>query len=179
MLIGESDLQKMQPAQRAAYDIIASGPRGGVPYPFLAMLDAPKFAEAIQGVGEAIRFHGTLSPRLREVAICAAAAAYGSGYEWQYHDEIAIRLGMTADERQSVLEGSGTGLANAETLTVRYVHSAIRSRAADLELLGQLVADVGREAATEITVIAGYYPLLALFLSAGELDSALPERVAP
>ena len=179
MLIGETDLQKMLPAQKAAYDLIASGPRGGVPYPFLAMLDAPKFAEAIQGVGEAIRYHGVLDARLREIAICAAGSAYGSGYEWTYHDEIAVKLGMTPAERQGVLDGTGEGLSEAEALCVRYIFSAIRNRAVDQTLLGGLVAAYGRETATELTVIAGYYPLLALFLSAGQLDRPLPERIAP
>lgn len=178
MLIGATDPATMTPAQKATHDLIASGPRGGVPFPFLAMLDSPKFAEAIQGVGAAIRYHGTLEPRLREIAICAAAAAYGSGYEWDYHDEIAAGLGMTAAERQGVLDGSGAALAPAEATIVHYVFAAIRDRAADQELLSGLVAAFGREAATEVTVIAGYYPLLALFLSAGQLDRPLPERIA-
>jgi len=177
MLIGETDTARMSPAQKAAHDLIASGPRGGVPFPFLAMLDAPKFAEAIQGVGEAIRYHGTLSDRLREIAIMAAGAAYGSGYEFGYHDRIAVTLGMTPAERQAVLDGSGDGLAPEETLCVRYIGAAIRNRGADQTLLAGLVTALGREAATEITVIAGYYPLLALFLSAGQLDTPLPERI--
>ncbi|VDC25003.1 carboxymuconolactone decarboxylase family protein [Pseudogemmobacter humi] len=178
MLIGETDPEKMRPAQRAAYDQIASGPRGGVPFPFLAMLDAPQFAAAIQGVGEAIRYHGVLDDRLREIAILAAAAAWGSGYEWAYHDAIAARLGMTPDERGAVLDGSARGLAPAEALCVRYIRAAVLERRADQDLLAGLVAALGREAATEITTIAGYYPLLALFLSAGQLDSPLPERIA-
>ena len=177
MLIGATDPATMLPAQKAAYDLIASGPRGGVPYPFLAMLDAPKFAEAIQGVGAAIRYHGVLEPRLREIAICAAAAAFGSGYEWTYHDEIAVKLDMTAAERQSILDGSGAALSAPEALCVRYVFSSIQNRTADQSLLAGLVAAYGREAATELTVIAGYYPLLALFLSAGQLDSPLPESI--
>ncbi len=179
MLIGETDPERMLPAQRAAYDLIGSGPRGGVPLPFLAMLDAPGFAEAIQGVGEAIRYKGVLDARLREVAILAAAAAWGSGYEWGYHDAIAAKLGMTAAERQAILDGTGQGLSEAEALCLKYVWGAVLNRSADQELLGGLVAALGREAATEITVIAGYYPLLALFLSAGQLDTPLPEAIAP
>lgn len=177
MLIGETDLERMLPAQKAAYDLIKSGPRGGVPHPFLAMLDAPAFAEAIQSVGAAIRFHGVLDDRMREVAILAAAAAYGSGYEWGYHDAIAMRLGMTAAERQAILDGSGAGLGPAEMACVRYVRHAVIRRVADQAALAELVTALGRQAATEITVISGYYPLLALFLSAGQLDTPLPERI--
>lgn len=178
MIIGEKDPGKMSPAAREAYDLIGSGPRGGVPYPFLAMLDAPHFARAIQGVGEAIRFHGVLEPRLREIAICGAAAAWGSGYEWNYHDAIAISLGMSAAERQSMLDGSGAALSEVERLCLHYIFIAIRERRADAELLTQIAEAIGREAATELTVIAGYYPLLAVFLSAGQLDQPLPERIA-
>lgn len=178
MLIGEQDYETMTPVQKSTYDTIAAGPRAGVPLPFLAMLDAPDFANAVQGVGAAIRFKGSLPDRLREVAILAAAAAYGSGYEWGYHDEIADQLGLTKTERAAILDGSGTGLLGAETTCVQYVMSAVTSRRADPKLLGKLVTAIGRQQATELTLIAGYYPLLALFLSAGELDSMLPHQVA-
>ncbi|PZQ97652.1 MAG: hypothetical protein DI533_10775 [Cereibacter sphaeroides] len=174
MLIGARDVAQMTPDQKEIHDLIASGPRGGVPLPFLAMLDAPAFASAIQSVGETIRYRGTLDARLREVAILAAAAAYGSGYEWTYHEKIARDLGMTDAEIGAVLDRSGIGLPDEEALTVAFVFTAVLERRADAGQLGHLVTLLGRQAASEIVVIAGYYPLLALFLSAGALDQPLP-----
>lgn len=177
MLIGARSPEEMTEAQRNIHDLIASGPRGGVPYPFFAMLDSPVLCQAIQGVGEAIRYKTEMTDRLREIAICAAASAYGSGYEWNYHDALAVKCGMTAEERASVLDGSATALAPEEQAVVHYIHIAVRENRADAGLLSRIVEGFGRTIATELTAIAGYYPMLALFLSAGALDSALPEKV--
>src|SRR5690348_11883176 len=75
--------------QRRVYEKILHGPRGSVPSPFLAMLDVPDLADAIQEVGARIRYSGNLSDADRELAILATAAAVGCGYEWHYHAPIA------------------------------------------------------------------------------------------
>lgn len=178
MLIGARHPDDMSAAQKHVHDTIANGPRGGVPYPFFAMLDSPVLCDAVQGVGEAIRYKTEMTDRQREIAICAAASAYGSGYEWGYHDALAIKCGMTRDERASVLDGTGAALDPAEAAIVRYVHTAILQRRADLDLLATIADAFGRSVATEVTAIAGYYPTLALFLKAGELDTPLPEDIA-
>ncbi len=175
MLIGAVNLETMTEAQKAVHEGIADGPRGSVPKPFFGMLDCPVLCETIQGVGAAIRYKTSIPDRQREIAICAAAAAYGSGYEWGYHDALAVTAGMSPTERASVLDGSGSALAPGETAIVAYVFAAVRERRADKAMLARIVDAFGREAATEVTAIAGYYPLLALFLSAGDLDSPLPD----
>ncbi|MFV0333339.1 MAG: hypothetical protein ACK5JR_04630 [Tropicimonas sp.] len=175
MLIGTSPSGEMTPEQKAVHDAIASGPRGSVPLPFLAMLDSPVLCDAIQNVGEAIRYRTVMDDRLREIAICAAAAAWGSGYEWGQHDALAVKCGLSPAERAGVLDGSGAALAPAEAALVAYVFAAVRERRADQALLGRVAGAFGRNVATEVTAIAGYYPMLALFLSAGQLDSPLPD----
>ncbi|SLN70862.1 carboxymuconolactone decarboxylase family protein [Roseisalinus antarcticus] len=177
MLIGARP-GEMTSQQQALHDAIASGPRGGVPLPFLAMLDSPGLCDAIQGVGETIRYRTTMTDRQREIAILAAAAACGSGYEWGYHDALAVKAGMTPAERTAVLDGSGAGLRPGEGAMVRYIRIAVHERRADAAELADITATLGREIATEATAIAGYYPLLALFLGAGGLDEPLPASIA-
>ncbi len=105
MLIGSKDPEKMTAEQRRVHDAIASGPRRSVPAPFLAMLDAPELAEAIQAVGAMIRFSGAAPDALREIAILATAGAFGSGYEWSHHEAIARPLGVPV----SVIEATRSG----------------------------------------------------------------------
>ncbi|WP_347310756.1 carboxymuconolactone decarboxylase family protein [Defluviimonas sp. SAOS-178_SWC] len=169
----------MTAEQRAVHDRISNGPRGGVPLPFLAILDSPALCDAIQGVGEAIRYRSKMTDRQREIAILAAAAANGSGYEWDYHDKLAVKAGLTPAERQSILDGSGDGLTGGDRAIVRYVRHAVQARRANAEELARIAKAFGPEIATEATAIAGYYPLLALFLDAGELDTPLPEKITP
>lgn len=177
MLIGSDTLEGMSRDQKALLEVIRAGPRSGVPTPFLAMLDSPGLCDSIQRVGETIRYRTAMSDRLREIAILAAAAAYGSGYEWNYHDALAIKAGLTRSQRQSILDGTGGAFDVSESAVVRYIFVAVQQRRADQGLLGMITTSFGREIATEVTAIAGYYPILALFLSAGGLDEDLPETV--
>jgi 4-carboxymuconolactone decarboxylase len=173
MLIGARDPQTMTAAQRKAYDAIASGPRKDVPLPFLAMLDVPDLADAIQNVGARIRFSGALDPRLREVAILATAAAFGSGYEWDYHVPIGRDLGLGAAEIAAIRTG-GRCDGPTEDAIVAVCRAAVRERRIPEEPLRILVGLIGRGAASEVIAIAGYYQMLALFLAAGALDHPLP-----
>ena len=177
MSIGALDPAGMTASQRAVYDRIASGPRRDVPKPFLAMLDAPDLADAIQSVGAAIRFAGALPESLREVAILSAAAAFGSGYEWDYHLAIAQRLAV--DQAVIAAARSGdTGRLTGEDVSaaaaiIRFCWTAVRRNAAGRDELAEVAGAFGRAAATEVVAIAGYYPLLALFLASAGLDHSI------
>ena len=179
MLIGARDPAAMTPAQRAVHDAIAAGPRADVPWPFLAMLDAPHLADAIQAVGAAIRFSGALTPPLREVAILATAAAFGSGYEWDYHLAIARRLGIG----EAVIAACAAGVADpavGEDLAavIGLCRAAVRERRIGEAVLARLVAATSREIASEVVAITGYYQMLALYLSAGGLDHPVDHPAA-
>jgi 4-carboxymuconolactone decarboxylase len=175
MLIGARDPETMTSEQRRVYDAIASGPRKGVPLPFLAMLDSPQLVNAIQAVGATLRFSGVISDELREVAILATAAAVGSGYEWDYHARIARNLGLSQTAIDATIAPqNASALDEPVRLTIALCRAAVLERRIPQDLLQDLVTHLGRSVATEIVAIAGYYPMLALYLSAGGLDHPLP-----
>jgi len=168
----------MNPVQKHVYDAIAAGPRGSVPAPFAAMLDAPHIAATLQAVGVAIRFGGTLPDDLREVCILATAAACSCGYEWNYHVEIARKLGVS-----EALIAAAWGETPDDT--VGPVHAALIELCFDLVrdhrvspmLISVVVEMIGRECASEVVAIAGYYQALALFISAADVDEEPRELV--
>ena len=86
-------------AQVALYDVIARGRRAGgesqfmlthedgsLTGPFNAMLYAPHLGQALQAVGEAIRFDSSIPPRGRELAILTVASHWRSDFEWYAHE---------------------------------------------------------------------------------------------
>lgn len=171
MLIGERDKEGMTAQQLAVFDKIASGPRKDVPFPFLAMLDSPEVADVVQTVGSVIRYGSKMPADLREVAILATAAAFGSNYEWQYHVAIARQLGLS----EEVIKAASLGKADSRidplfAATIGLCWEAVRGRRIDPDALTIIRNSVGRKIATELVLIPGYYQLLGLFLSAGELD---------
>lgn len=157
--------------QRRVFDVIARGPRGCVPSPFLAMLDAPRLAEAIQQVGVMIRYHSTLSADQREVAILTTAGAAGCGYEWHYHLPIALQ----ADVPQEVIDrtrpnAEPAGVLDHWNIIVQLCREVTQTRGVCEELLDSAIERFGRQATTELIAISGYYALLAGFIKAGGHD---------
>jgi len=160
--------------QRWVVDLIAAGPRGSVPKPFLAMLDVPRLAEAIQEVGVVLRYSSSLPPSLREIAILATAAAVPCGYEWNYHAPIAREAGVPdaviSATRARVAGGTIDAVAASVIDLCRAVVATGEARAGEL---AAVVDRLGRVAATEIIAIAGYYRLLAGFIKTAGFDEPL------
>jgi 4-carboxymuconolactone decarboxylase len=157
--------------QLAVYRTIETGPRGSVPSPFLAMLDAPLLADVIQQVGATIRFCGTLSDADRELAILTTAGVVGCGYEWSYHAPIAERAGLDpAAIAATRAKDDSSGPDARTTAILRLCRSVVRDRRANDALLADVIAVVGREGATELIAICGYYALLASFIIIGGHD---------
>lgn len=176
--LGVRDPATLKPDQRIVYDKIANGPRGSVPKPFYAMLDAPILADAIQQVGATLRYHSTLRDDHREVAILSAAGAVGSGYEWGYHAPIAAGLGVPAEVIDATWpEATTLELAAPWKTIVDLCRALVARRDADQHLLDEAIAQFGRQGATELIAIAGYYPLLATFLKCGRLDLPFEESL--
>jgi len=176
-LIGlDPDLAGATPAQREVVDLIASGPRGSVPAPFLAMLDAPHLTRVIQEVGATIRYRSTLSDALREIAILATAAAIPCGYEWNHHAPIARAAGVPAELLTAIRPGApARGIAGAEGAVIALCREIVAHALASPETLARAVDLLGRTGASEVIAIAGYYPLLANFIRCAGYDEPFAE----
>lgn len=167
------DLQGATVEQRRVVELIAAGPRRSVPSPFLAMLDAPKLALAIQEVGAVLRFSSTLSDALREVAILATAGAVKCGYEWNYHAPIAAAAGVPDEVVAATRPGAPhDGLAEPAATVIALCREVVATGEASAPLLSAAVGQLGRSGATELVAIAGYYPLLANFIKSAGYDEA-------
>lgn len=158
--------------QRAVLERIRKG-RGEVPAPFYAMLDAPDIADAVQALGTVLRFKGQLRSDYREVAILATAGAIGCGYEWRYHAPIAADCGVPDTVIQSTLPG-GTVPGGDYGLVISFCRQATLNREVEPDTLTRAIAALGRQQTTELLAIAGYYPLLAMFIKSAGADQPLP-----
>jgi 4-carboxymuconolactone decarboxylase len=169
----DRNLSGATPEQRRVHDQIAEGPRGSVPSPFFAMLDAPDLAAAIQEVGVVIRFKGHLTDAQRELAILATAAAVRCGYEWNYHAPIADKAGVApplvaatlADELPHEID-------RPSAVIIGLCRRVARDRRAPDELIAEAIGLFGRPGTTELIAISGYYGLLASFIIVGGHDQS-------
>jgi 4-carboxymuconolactone decarboxylase len=173
----------MDPEQRSLYEEIIAPPRADGPFrilyddgtlagPFNALLHAPAIGQAVQHLGAALRFRGTLPDRTRELAICAVAAAMDADYEWYAHSRVARSAGVTDAELDQVRggtvpESASAGEAAALLLTRELVAEAGVSDRTHARALEQL----GHQGIAELAVLVGYYRTLAGLLAAGDIPA--------
>lgn len=183
-LQGRDDLDG---TQRALHDAIVGGERATGPYrvadeqgrligPFNALLSAPQLGHAVQQVGAELRFAGSLPPRTRELVICTVAAHWGSAYEWYAHSRIAPLTGVTAEELAAIGTAGASapllpGVSPAEAAALRLARSLLHDREVDDATYADAAEHLDRAALVELTVLVGYYQLLAGVLAMADVPA--------
>jgi 4-carboxymuconolactone decarboxylase len=139
---------------------------GALVGPFNAMVAAPHVGGPLADLGAALRFHGHLTGRARELSILTVAARNDSDFEWKSHYPIARNLGIT-DDVLTAIRGGADPLTLTDP-TERAVVAGTTSLVAGSELsddeFGELVDLIGDEGVVELIVLVGYYELLARLL---------------
>lgn len=164
--------------QRALYRRIVDSPRartsralpltdgdGRLMGPFNAMLLSPEVGSAVQEVGTALRFRGTLTGRIRELAILEVARFRSCPIEWVAHVHAGRLVGLTEEEIDAVRAGRDhPSFADDERLARRMVVDLLANRDLDDRLVEEADTSIGLPAATELLILVGYYDLLAMSL---------------
>ena len=129
------------------------------------MLLQPGLGGALQALGTAVRFQGTLTGRSRELAILIVAAHWSSAFEQHAHEAAGRLAGLSEAEMAAVRAGREPDLADpAERAAVRAARALVRAGDLDDEEYAGTVAEVGEAGVFELTTLVGYYALLALQL---------------
>jgi 4-carboxymuconolactone decarboxylase len=164
--------------QRALYDSVVGGPRGrdavnspivdddgALQGPFNAMLFHPASGRAIEQLGAALRYQGTLPPRARELAILVVAAGRRSEYEWYAHVRISRRAGVHDREIAAIDAGEVPALEDrVERTAVEVTRALVTDGDLDDDAYASAVAALGSATMVELTTLVGYYSMLALQL---------------
>ncbi|GAA1346657.1 carboxymuconolactone decarboxylase family protein [Arthrobacter roseus] len=178
--LSPSDLTE---SQQKVYAAVTAPPRGNGPFtvvdddgvlagPFNALLYAPNVGDAVQQLGAALRFGGTLTARLRELIICTVAAEMDSAYEWYAHSRVAATVGVSEHELSSIREGgSPEGLNEEERAALALTHELLADTTVSPAVHAAALEHHDHAGITEITVLTGYYRLLAGILAAGDISA--------
>lgn len=161
------DLQHLAAEQQEVAERIA-GTRGGrVPGPFTALLHVPKLADHVQGLGAYLRFEGDLDRGLAETAILVVAKRWESAYVWNAHEPIARRAGVTDAVIGAVAgDQSPEPMSGRDRLVCDFARELTSSGRVRDELYAAVAEDLGLGRTIELTVLIGYYSLIAMTLNA-------------
>ena len=86
--------------------------RGGLAGPFNAWVHRPDLGIVAQGLGERLRFHGTLPGAAREIAILTVGAKWMAEYEWWAHTRVGRREGVSDETIDAIHRGERPLLAD-------------------------------------------------------------------
>ena len=169
--IGPIDPEQLRPEQQDVFDRVA-GTRGRVAGPFTVLLHAPTLADRVQHLGAYLRYEATLDRDIAETAVLATARVAGSPFEWDAHEPSAAKAGVPA-EVISLLRSGADASAMPERYRVvsEYCRQLASSGQVSDDTYHAAVALLGREGGVELTVLVGYYLMLALTLSAHQVES--------
>lgn len=175
MRIGIADLAAMNEAQRAAYDEIRNGPRGGVPPVFMTMMDAPELLSLVQAVGRHINFESGLPADIRELAVLTLAATIDSGFEWADHIPTARRVGVPEVVCEAARNGRFEEMPQPYRAVAQFSRAIVRNEGLEAAAVESLKVLVGRRTVMELVALAGYYFTLTLALRAAGIDYPMSE----
>ena len=156
----------LDPAGQTVWDHVASSRgRDTLPNVFRALANNVGALEQAAGVGEFIRFKADLDDTVRELAILTTAQETRCAYEWTAHYRIAERDGVSPD----LLNAIGTAKIEAEPAplgpAMRYARLVANAQPVDDETVDALKDSLGVEKFVALTILIGYYGMLARFIN--------------
>ncbi|MCB0092591.1 MAG: carboxymuconolactone decarboxylase family protein [Caldilineaceae bacterium] len=180
--------QDFTPAQEQLFHNIATGkrgqgasadsflgPEGGMRGPFNALLYSPILGDAVQRVGEAVRYEGTLPGQLRELAILTVAGYWQAKYEWWAHANIARKLGMD----EAIIAGVEAGALpdsaeSAQHMIFDFARELLETHHVSDARYTAAVEMFSESMVAELVILLGYYTLISMTLNVFEV--AAPEE---
>ena len=136
-----------------------------------AVANSPNMLRNFMRLGNSLLLHGLLPPVLRELAVLRIAQMTGADYEWAHHVPLALQAGVSREQIDE-LEGWATSAQfdERERSVLRYVESVAREVAVPDEVFEKARAHLSEGEMVELTLVAGYWGLVARLLVPLEID---------
>lgn len=168
----------LESEQRAIYERIAGGARGGVRGPHTVLLNNPGLASPVEQLGVYVRYGCSVPERLRELAILVVSVRWKADYEWYAHAPLAEKQGYSQDVLAALAAGESPDFDDpADSAVYAYVYEiAFEGRASDAAF-AEAERHLGVNGVLDLTGLVGYYTLLAYTLNAFEVDVPEPAVV--
>lgn len=173
------DAAEMSPRQKEIADMIASGPRGGLRGPFIALIHHPDLANVVQQVGEQLRFKATIPVELIELAILLVSRHWTCQFEWVAHERLArTNTNLLDDIIRAIQIGAiPAGMTDEQRVVHDFVVRTLKSGSPSNDVYDEAVQRFGRQGVLDLIAICGYYSMLAMLLNTAQIK--LPEGTRP
>ena len=136
-----------------------------MPNVFSLLANSPGAMSVVTPVGAYVRYDTDFDDVLRELVIMTVAQELRCEYEWKHHWRVAERVGATPE----LLKKIGTPELEAEPApvgpAVKYARLLTHNEKIGDDLIATLKDSFGVGGFVDLTVMAGYYGMLARFIN--------------
>ncbi|BEQ15256.1 carboxymuconolactone decarboxylase family protein [Desulfoferula mesophila] len=140
--------------------------------PFNVWLRAPGMARWASRLGEHLRLHTVLDPRLSELAILVGARHWNCAAEWAIHEPFARRAGLSPEVITSInYKMEPEFEAQDEAAVYAFCRQALELTKVEQDTYERCLEFLGEEGIVELTGIVGYYCMVALSLNVFEVPA--------
>ena len=159
---------------QGVYDIVAD-PTGvtlrGLRGPGGIYLYSSQVAALLRPLNNYLRNQAGFSPRLREIAILAAARACDSQFEWVAHEKESLKLGIPMEVIDVIKHRKPTtGLDETEALVIDLCRESFERRNLSPEVYARALQRFGTKGLVDLAVLMGYYTMMAGVLTVFDMQ---------
>jgi 4-carboxymuconolactone decarboxylase len=135
----------------------------------------PKVIRNFLRLGNSLLMFGLLPPALRELAILRVAQMTGAHYEWAHHVPIARQVGVGEEQIAGLMAwDTSPHFDERERAVLHYAQSVTSAVAAPDEVFREARRHLSEAEVVELTLVAGYWGMVARLLVALEIDLEPP-----
>jgi 4-carboxymuconolactone decarboxylase len=161
--------KRMTPQQKAAVQAVVAGPRGALIGPFIPALRSPEFMTRLQHLGEYLRYHTALGPRLGELVILLTARHWTQNFEWCTHAPLALQAGLSKDTVHAIAQGRRPlRMPEDEALVHDFVLELQHHRCVSDATYTRARKQFGEQAIVDLVGAMGYYSTLAMLMNVAQ-----------
>jgi alkylhydroperoxidase family enzyme len=117
-----------------------------------------------------VLWYGSVTPRLREVAILGVVAASDAPYPLGWHVIDAAEAGLSDDEVWALVRGDLDALPPRDTATARYARALAADARVDDATFAAVAESLDERQVVELTLLVGMYRLVAPAANALEVE---------
>ena len=168
---------KLTDAQREASTTFLEDRKVPVFGPFVPLLRSPQLMLQAMSMGDYLRYNNSLPPKINEFVILITARVWTQQLEWQIHQPIALKAGLSPAIADAVARGERPGgMDEAEEIAWEFSSQLHRDRQVDDKIWARAVAQFGEKGTVDMAGTCGYYSFLAMSMNAAQTapDPAKP-----
>jgi 4-carboxymuconolactone decarboxylase len=158
--------EDLDPRHHEVYDAIVRS-RGNMRGVFTVLMYSPNLALRASELGDYVRYHSALDPRMAELAVLVVAREFAQPSIWSAHVNYARAAGVREDAIQTIKHRRLLAeLTPEEELVVGSTRQLIETKRIDDDRFDRLMQTYGIEQLVDLMGTIGYFAMMACIQNA-------------